>query len=325
MVFIRLGCLFAIACTLVVYGAENHARTSFTIKPGDEGIQALKISTSDGELVSCAFRYSTKRRNSQEDEDRELSSSVRRPSVQGILGRLNEICIRKTIDYWKYELCFENEIKQVHGQIHHSMGRYAGLEGVFQLYDEGTPCEARSEKKGRRSKVEFLCDRQLRIRSVEEVSTCSYLVVVGTPIVCGTADFGIAPADDDMDAAQQIQDELWMLEISQGGKGRVDCNVRALTGDVRAKPERPSLTTLEFARFDLEVSLSSDSPTTILNDLHVVRGPDRTRLAISEKEYSLNVNAVPGERKVQVKSGDSFLGHLEFVQALCRIVDSHVV
>jgi hypothetical protein len=317
----RLGLLFFILAVDLSFGSDHHARSSFILKPGDEGVHALKITTAEGELVSCAFRFSTKRRNSQEDEEKELSSSVRRPSVQGILGRLSGICIRKTIDYWKYELCFEGEIKQVHGQIHHNMGRYAGLEGSLQLYDEGTPCEARSEKKGRKTKVEFLCDRQLRIRSVEEVSTCSYLVIVGTPIVCGTGDFGIAPADDETDASLQIQDEQWMLEVNQVGKGRVDCNARALTGDIRAKPERPALTTLEFARFDLELSLSSDSPTTLLNDMHVVRGPDRARLSISEREYSLHVNAIVGERKVQVKSGDSFSGQLEFAQVLCRIVD----
>jgi hypothetical protein len=312
------------AITRFAFASASTARLSFPVKPGDEGAQALKITTNDGETVSCSFKYSTKRRSSNDDEQKEASNAgVRRPSVQSILGRLSGICIRKTIDYWKYELCFEGEIKQVHGQIQHNMGRYAGLEGPIQMYDEGTPCESKNEKKGRRSRVEFLCDKQLRVRSVEEVATCSYLILVGTPIVCGSADFANAPNDGELDSSStQNQDELWYLELAQVGKGRVECSARALTGDVRARPERPSLTTLEFSRFDLEINAATDSPATLHHDLHVVRAPDRVRLSPSEREYSLVSNSGSSrDRRIALRSGDSFLGLLEFVNLLVRIVD----
>jgi len=308
-------------CTVAL--ESTTARFSFTVKPGDEGAQALKMTTTEGEVVSCSFKYSTKRRTSSDDETGEPNSKVRRPSVQSILGRLSGICIRKTIDYWKYELCFEGEIKQVHGQIQHNIGRYAGLDGSIQQYDEGTPCESKSEKRGRKSKVEFLCDRQLRIRSVEEIATCSYLVQVGTPIVCGSSEFGIAPSDGEPDSSSsQNQDELWVMELGQLGKGRVDCSVKALTGDVRARPERPSLTCLEFSRFDLDVSVASDSPASVMHDLHVVRAPDRVRLSISEREYALQSNPSSRDRRITLKSGESFAGLLEFLQLFVRIVDN---
>ena len=303
--------------------ASPQSRYSFTIKPGDEGVQSLKITTTEGEVVSCSIKYSTKRRSSTEEEDRDSASNVRRPSVQSILGRLSGICIRKTIDYWKYELCFEGEIKQVHGQIQHVLGRYAGLDGPVQLYDEGTPCESKSERRGRRSRVEFLCDRQLRIRSVEEVSTCTYLVQVGTPIVCGSSEFAVAPSDSDAETgSNQNVDELWLLEVAQVGKGRVDCSAKALTGDVRAKPDRPALTTLEFSRFDMDVSVASDSPAQVQHDLHVVRAPDRVRLSMNERHYALLTNHDSRERHIGVRSGDSFVGLLEFVQVIARIVDT---
>jgi hypothetical protein len=296
-------------------------RLSFSIKPGDENVQALRISTSEGEMISCVFKFATKRRSSDDDSgmDKDLSSSVRKPSVQSVLGRLSGICIRKTIDYWKYELCFEGEIKQVHGQVQHNMGRYAGLEGPIQLYDEGTPCESKNEKRGRKTRVEFLCDRQLRIRSVEEVSACSYLVEIGTPIVCGNSEFAVAPSDTDTDGSinNQMLDELWMLELAQVGKGRVECSAKALTGDTRARPERPALTTLEFSRFDFEVTVASDSPTNLQHDVHVVRAPDRVRLSSHEREYSIQSST--RDRMVNLKSGDAFVGVLEFIQLLVRI------
>lgn len=307
--------------SFIAASSETANRFSFTIKPGDEGAHAVKVATTEGELVTCSFRFSTRRRSSNDDESRDSGSSttanVRRPSAQSVLGRLSGICIRRTIDYWKYELCFEGEIKQLHGQVQHNMGRYSGLEGPIQLYDEGTPCESRSENRGRRTKVEFLCDRQLRIRSVEEVATCTYLVSVGTPIVCGSSEFAVAPSEDDTEAGMQQLDELWMLEVAQLAKSKVECSVRALTGDVRAKPERPQLTTLEFSRFDLEVSLSPESSSALAHDLHVARAPDRVRLSISEREYSLPNPSVRA-KTLAIKSGDSFQGLLEFVQLLVR-------
>jgi hypothetical protein len=306
------------------YGVEasKSSRVSFLIKPGDEGALAVKITTTEAETLTCSFKYSTKRRNSAEDE-KDSATSVRRPSVQTILGRLSGICIRKTIDYWKYELCFEGDIKQVHGQVQHNLGRYAGLDGPLQLYDEGTPCESKTDKNGRRTKVEFWCDKQLRIRSVEEVQSCSYVMIVGTPIVCGSSEFAIAPADSDGDgASSQNFDELWMLEMAQVSRGRAECSVRALTGDVRARPERPSLTTLEFSRFELDTAIASDSPATMYHDMHVVRAPDRLRLSSSEREYHLQANSAVGDRHIGLKSGDSFLGLLEYIQLIVRILDS---
>jgi hypothetical protein len=317
-----LGRVFLICCVLALVSphsveCSSVTRASFTIKPGDEGIQTLKVSTNDHELLSCSFKFSTKRRSASDAEEKDITNSnVRRSSVQSVLGRLSGICIRKTIDYWKYELCFEGEIKQVHGQINNNLGRYSGLDGAIQVYDEGTPCEAKG--KGRRSKVEFLCDKQLRIRSVEEVSTCSYLVIVGTPIVCGSTDFANAPADDGDSSLMLNVDERWLLELAQIGKGRYDCSVRALTGDIRARPERPSLSTLEFSRFELDVSLSSDSPTALHHDYHVVRAPDRVRLSHTEREYTLNAASQSRDRRISVISGDAFVGLIEFVQIAAR-------
>ena len=313
--------------------ASTTCRFSFSVKPGDEGTQAIKISMKEGELVTCSFKYATRRRSTNSDGDENnLSASnsdnnVRRPSIQSILGRLSGICIRKTLDYWKYELCFEGEVKQSHGQIQHNMGRYSGLEGPVQLYDEGTICETQKSgerKIGRKSRVEFQCDRQLRIRSVEEVTTCSYLVIVGTPIVCGSYEFAVAPSGDGSEGNFETsnQDELWIVELAQVGPGRVDCSAKTLSGEVRARPDRPALTTLEFSRFDFDLTVSSDSPTVLHHDLHVVRAPDRVRLSILEREYSLQSSSAFGDGKVGLKSGDAFLGMLEFIQLITRIEDS---
>lgn len=295
----------------------DDVRQSFSIKPGDEGIQSVKLSTAEGELLTCTLKFATRRKSSSSSTHAASlvdDNSVRRPSVQSILSRLNGMCIRKTIEYWKYEICFEQEIKQVHSSTQNILGRFSGLSGPFQLYNEGSACSEKS-KAHRKTRVEFQCDRQLRIRSVEEEPSiaCSYVMIVGTPIVCSSPDFANAPEDDDGDASTAaagnlIVEESWMLEAAQVGRARVDCSARSF-GNLQ-------VSTLEFSRFELE--LGSADQAVMQLEMHVARAPDRVRLELDERQVAL-YGAEKRAQKVRISQGESFTGLLEFVQLLVRV------
>ena len=264
------------------------------------------------------------------------------------MARLTSVCVRRSFDYWKYEVCFEGEIKQIHGATQMSLGRFVGMDGPVQVYEDGSECESKAAGGvvRRRTRVELVCDRQLRIRSVDETSTCAYRLVVGTPVVCGLREFGVAPPDgDDASASSSGESprELWMVEMVEMDDARVACTARALTSDVRARPDRPSLTVLRFASFHLEVSGAGLAPALdddvgvgvgagagaaadsnglrLAHDLHVCRAPDRVRLSSSEREYSLRVDAASARaapHAVSLLSGDAFRGELEFLYLQLR-------
>jgi len=254
--------------------------------------------------------------------------------------------VRKTIEYWKYELCFEAEVSQSHGP-RQSLGHYVGLDGPVQVYEDGSECVSRHGTLRRKSRVEFVCDRQLRVRSVDEVATCSYRFVVGTPVVCGSPEFGVAPSDDQDVVAGETPRELWHLEFVEMDDGRVACAARAVNSDTRARSDRQlALTVLHFSSFQLEVSGAGLSPTALddaaagdgsrlrlAHDAHVCRAPDRVRLSAHEREYALVSDAhqqftVGGgaraaspeaSHSVALRSGDAFAGQLEYAYLQLRV------
>jgi len=110
---------------------------TFYIKSGEEGAQLVKLTTKSNQHVVCEFKYATRSPSVPAADDlRKVDEEDLVPKGENILARLAGICIRKTIDYWKYEVCFEGQIKQTHGDTMQVMGRYAGVEGSLQLYDE---------------------------------------------------------------------------------------------------------------------------------------------------------------------------------------------
>ena len=173
-------------------------------------------------------------------KSREVPAS-RRSDARSILGRLSGICIRKTIGYWKYELCFEGEIKQSHSRDSNSLGTYSGFEGNEHLYTSGTPCDGLAE--ARQSRVEFVCDNELYIRSIEEVSQCTYKIIVGAPIVCGHPEFrGSNEADTSSSGGTA---EAWFMELVELDGGRVRCAAH-YAGEAVANSDMSCLAEGEF-------------------------------------------------------------------------------
>jgi len=168
---------------------------------------------------------------------------------------------------------------------------------------------------GRKSRIEFLCDKQLRLRSVSEDGTCSYRIVVGTPVVCGRLEFGIAPPDDDDSGGlSEHARELWGLDLVELANGHLQCDIRAHTSDLRS--ERAVMTVLDFSRFSADVFVDSTSEMSLEMDLHVCRAPERVRLSLPDREYSI----AQEPNRVLIKSGDSFVGQLEYILVQFRMI-----
>jgi len=311
---IRAG--FLVGLLLLSAGANaaeilrNRVGNPFFVGTTDEGSTLVKLRTTSGEY-SCEFKHATTGQDDMasagltgsgliENHGQE-SFEVAHRDVQTVLAKLSGICIRKMIDYWKYEVCFESRITQTHGRDSFLLGTYAGLDENLQLYDEGTHCEAMPGNTGRMSRIEFVCDTALSLLSVEEVSTCSYKVYVSTPIVCGHPSFlqsvqSVPHAFSAKSNAGPPKSE-WYLEIAELDGGEITCSVHALDPEV----------VLSFVEFEL--SLSTVSPGIELTaQIDLVRKLGRRSLSRDQKHYDLET--LEDNNRITLKDGRSFNGEL---------------
>jgi hypothetical protein len=295
----------------------------------EEGTSIVKLRASRNSdvLYSCEFRRTTRGDSSSSRASgpgsglRGVSSSAvaalagAHRDVSAVLQKLSGICIRKTLEYWKYELCFDSKLTQSHGRDSFVLGTYAGLEGARQLYDDGSLCDgdggataprrgaarpgasragsgaganagARHVPEAREARVEFVCDSSLRLVSVEEIETCSYKVYVTTPLVCGHPEFlqsarniqSVASGAGSAAAAVPPKDE-WLLEIHESAAGQVSCAASALS---------PAAASLRFHNFELVLSVAGDGPRPQLKpELDVVRARPRRALQKADHHYVL--------------------------------------
>mmetsp|Transcript_9803 Transcript_9803/g.17275 ORF Transcript_9803/g.17275 Transcript_9803/m.17275 type:complete len:335 (+) Transcript_9803:31-1035(+) len=302
-----------------VKGEEASASRSsvalFVGKDEDEStlakFRAKGTQGAQGSGYTCEFKRSTKgdqqADNAKQDLQQASFGGIHR-DVEMVLAKLSAICVRKTVDYWKYELCFDNKITQTHGRDSFLLGTYSGMDGAFQLYDEGTLCEALPGERGRESRVEFVCDSTLRLLSVEEVSTCSYKVYVSTPLVCGHPEFlqntRSIPGKGAKGNAGPPKDQ-WFLEVSEMNGGQIMCSVQSLS----------PRSDLEFMDFELSLS-TSDSSLELKSELDLVRVKGRKSLSQDSKHYSLR--RTDEFTRVTLASGRAFKGN--FVYAMVQVV-----
>mmetsp|Transcript_15498 Transcript_15498/g.25368 ORF Transcript_15498/g.25368 Transcript_15498/m.25368 type:complete len:322 (-) Transcript_15498:743-1708(-) len=308
-------------CWSVVALGQRRNGNPFFIGKDEESKTLVKLKSSQGIEYTCELAHKTK--GVEEDElklaEKAQSQNIRNAhhgihrDIESILGKLSGICIRKTIDYWKYQLCFDSKITQSHGRDSFELGRYSGMDGSFQLYDGGTRCppaNPEEEGKQRESRVEFFCESTLRIASVEEVSVCSYKVYVSTPIVCGHPDFKQDPRSIPGKQARLGKSgppkDSWFLEIMEDNAGKISCSASSLktTSDV------------QFSNFGLSLSVSSSSEVELKTQQDIVRNFGRRTLSKSAKQYE--VQREMDNKMIVLKNGREFSGH--FVHAFLQAV-----
>ena len=194
------GPAIASATTIAAPQATGRSQASFFIgKVEMAGEQRVDLTLSTGFSAACVFKYSTSLPlvggGGGGGGGGRLGGSGGGGGGGGgggpgaVLQQLAGVCVRKGMGYWSYELCFGQSVTQSHGRESFSLGRYEALHGARQLYAGGTLCEALRQRATRRSELEFVCDAELGVKTVEETATCEYLFVVGTPLVCGHRGF----------------------------------------------------------------------------------------------------------------------------------------
>jgi hypothetical protein len=319
----------------------------------EEGTSIVKLRPARNSevLYSCEFRRTT-RAESGSARASGSTSSLRGVSsgavaalagahrdVSAVLQKLSGICIRKTLEYWKYELCFDSKLTQSHGRDSFVLGTYAGLEGARQLYDDGSLCDggaaatgrgarqagsraaggahARQVPEAREARVEFVCDSSLRLVSVEEVETCSYKVYVTTPLVCGHPEFlqsarniqSLSTGTGSAAAAVPPKDE-WLLEIHESTAGQVACAASALS---------PAAASLRFHGFELVLSVTGSGPRLQLKpELDVVRA--RPRRALHKADHHYVLRRSDRDAVLTLTSARAFAGEMTHCAILAQAV-----
>uniref|UniRef100_A0A7S3PQW6 MRH domain-containing protein n=2 Tax=Aplanochytrium stocchinoi TaxID=215587 RepID=A0A7S3PQW6_9STRA len=235
--FLRLWTITAVFHILVLISHEfisvvdGNAILPFFVGPDDDNAAVVNtVLDSSGASVTCEFTYHTLNKKSSlknklqnsinPNQQTHHRSMLKDPSA--ILGKLSGVCTRKTMDYWKYELCFEAKVTQGHGRDSNNLGVYVRMDGNAQVYADGSPCEALQDRVGRTSRVEFVCDKNLRLLSVEEISTCNYRLIVSTPIVCGHPEFSQA-SEIITEDNKGVEAQSWFLELTEMDGHQVAC------------------------------------------------------------------------------------------------------
>ena len=306
----------------------------FFVAPREESQFRVTLDTSYGSNVVCEFSYVTVKPHADTTDtisgvtnDLNMRAGggaagstgravYRDPST--IFEKLSGICIRKTLDYWKYELCFESKVIQSHLTDTNSLGVYVTVDGNEQVYTDGSPCEALPNAPGRTSRVEFVCDRTLRFLSIDEVSTCNYKLIVSTPLVCGHPEFKQASAV--IESKQVANAQPWFLEVyeSEGGQ-EVICSVTAVSDN--ADTERSGFTpSIFFKNFKLELYTSDPSlpRPALFPEYHVCRAKGRVTLDLHDKHYQFLHE--DSDTRVILRDGQNFQGKIEhiLVQTVAR-------
>lgn len=136
-----------------------------------------------------------------------------------LLEALAEHCYYQYEDWWSYEVCYGKHVRQYHKagesvEAEYLLGVYdeleqpqdedaiqvdttdvsGGMRYVSQLYSGGDTCELTGEP--RQAEVRFTCGVDgagTRLASIQEPSSCRYIITISTPRLCKHAAFQEQP------------------------------------------------------------------------------------------------------------------------------------
>ncbi|CAH8522399.1 unnamed protein product [Schistosoma turkestanicum] len=168
----------------------------------------VSVFSKSGQKFSCS--WDTDGYVSPENATLQLSSRV----VHSLLTMFNAFdCLTMKGGWWTYEFCFRKHVIQYHDESRETSETLLGLfESEFnwdnssekpkyhsQFYSNGSICDLTNMP--RKTEVQFVCENSqtFHIISVEEPESCSYLLKISTPSLCGNshfaARFSIKPHD----------------------------------------------------------------------------------------------------------------------------------
>jgi len=119
--------------------------------------------------------------NSQiDDMDNKLAMDF---GPDNLLVSWYDACVSKTIGEYKYEVCMYKHAKQGSTSLGTFYSLHAGPQSEFTMtFTAGNSCWNGPE---RSLNATFYCGLEFEIESVDEPSTCSYLMKISSPLACG--------------------------------------------------------------------------------------------------------------------------------------------
>ena len=129
---------------LLLLGSESRGQlgySPFFVAPQEENIVQVSLDTSFGTSVQCSFAYTTSKKKSEDanaaPQNYHRPAQVMHRDVSSVFEKLAGVCIRKTMDYWKYEICFEGKVIQSHGRDSNSLGELYVCNTLLLLFQVG--------------------------------------------------------------------------------------------------------------------------------------------------------------------------------------------
>ncbi|BFI34276.1 protein OS-9 [Marchantia polymorpha subsp. ruderalis] len=189
--------------------------------------EVVPMTDRDGRRYMCALSDPHVTQNAKKDEGQQNGSSIglvtdarsTRKTPDELLLALKDKCSRRLEGWWRYELCYKEDIRQFHVDTtgkkdvvtqEFTLGKYdeeataalhrdkndaflqkdprsqsAAQRYHAHLYTNGTRCDLTNEP--RQTEVRFVCSTEpgkAFINSIKEAPSCKYTVIFHVPMLC---------------------------------------------------------------------------------------------------------------------------------------------
>lgn len=267
----------------------------------------------DETKLVCEFEFKAKEEKSSSlhHNNRKKKRKHQNNDADDILDRIFGTCVRKTVEYWSYEVCFGNKAVQFHGAHSIDLGHYSQTtKNHNQIYTRGSGCEALPHESfpPRTSTIVFLCTPQIEkfeIISVEEVSVCNYEFRISSSVFCDS-EFELLQSESSH--LRTDTQQFWKMSFADLDypKDQVLCTVFEVSNGIDIVEESK----VEFDKFELRLK-----PMKNVEDLKLFPVKHSVRNLMSDLEidkgmYELDAN---NNKKLILMSGQGFEGELSIV------------
>jgi len=232
-------------------------------------------------MAECVFSFETnaglKKAVAAEPEPAAAASGRVDPAT--VAAALSGACVSSTSDYWTYELCFGQHLRQFHASDIYMLGRGVAVPTAGTttggppalVMEGGDMCAALNPAKPRSVKLNLACKRNAvtpQLTAISETSTCAYEAQVATNRVCADERYPVLPDNYAVPQARSAApgpldtgSEDWFVEITEldaGSDGESVLMCQAYSLEYRAT----SVTNLRFATVQLKVNKLTGSSAT---------------------------------------------------------------
>jgi hypothetical protein len=243
------------------------------------------------------------------------------PPLSEIVAPLRGSCVARRVDFWDYEVCFFDAVRQLHAPSEFSLGERGVFEQDDLVFRDGADCEGRVDRRRRETRVRFACSRAGNaLLSIEERELCEYAALVATPLVCAFDRFakandaaGAEAADAGADgesegAATPFLDstEEWLLQATRLDDGRFMCTASRNHAGAGGKQLQFASLSLNMLVVGLDLPPPLAAADAAVAEASEMRAPAGHLLAPAE--YELASRRANATRQTQIKTASGAFG-----------------